>query len=628
MLAVMLMTGVKLPVVMLALALTSGAAEREYRFDGKISREVLENYLSRAVTFTDFLHGKGSVADNLRFLTNTGAKFVGRAIYRWGGEDALPALIETAKPIARQAREADPDMILQAACFEIVTTSVGKLAVPEWLFREFGLPVEGRTFRYEAMLYPDGRRKNQWGQGASVPDMSQLETRMWFLFLAASYIDIGVEAIHFGQVEIMDERDKAHVHWRDLLASVRAYAALHARRHFVLCDAHVPSGGIVCEGRLLLDFHSFPLRIAEVPDKPQEGVLKVGHLDTIYGRSKGGLSPSGWTCTHLPYLVELDNYGVSARPGQPGTPYFTWGYDEISWFAHQPEPYRNDWLRYAWRWMREHDPDGWLQMPGSRTLHAPVGDQRWYWANTRSAATPEGFNQEETIKAIWAEGTPAESIVKSLPGLQGRAEGEASLFSRSLVSTGHLARLEATLAKARRGEPLTIGVIGGSITAGAAASQPEKRYGDRVAAWWRRAFPKANVRFVNAGIGATGSDYGALRAKRDLLSHHPDFVIVEYAVNDPNTQAAAETLEGLVRQVLRETNQPAVLLLFTMHQDGGNAQERQAKVGRHYGLPMVSFRDALWPEIKEGRMLCEVLNYVKFPQNGPDLLGFSRIHFT
>jgi hypothetical protein len=48
---------------MLAFALTSGAAERDDRFDGKISREVLENYLSRAITFTDFLHGKGSVVD-------------------------------------------------------------------------------------------------------------------------------------------------------------------------------------------------------------------------------------------------------------------------------------------------------------------------------------------------------------------------------------------------------------------------------------------------------------------------------------------------------------------------------------------------------------------------------------
>ena len=129
---------------------------------------------SRAVTFTDLLHGKGSVTDNLRFLTNTGAKFVGRTIYRWGGEDALPALLETAKPIALQAHAADADLILQAACFEAVSTSVQKLTVPEWLFREFGQPVEQRKFRYDAMLYPDGRRKDQWGKGYSVPDISQL----------------------------------------------------------------------------------------------------------------------------------------------------------------------------------------------------------------------------------------------------------------------------------------------------------------------------------------------------------------------------------------------------------------------------------------------------------------------
>jgi hypothetical protein len=65
---------------------------------------------------------------------------------------------------------------------------------------------------------------------------------------------------------------------------------------------------------------------------------------------------------------------------------------------------RNEWLRYAWKWLRAHDPNGWLEMPGSRILHAPIGNQWWYWANTRSAATPEGFNQEETIKAIGAAG--------------------------------------------------------------------------------------------------------------------------------------------------------------------------------------------------------------------------------
>jgi len=183
------------------------------------------------------------------------------------------------------------------------------------------------------------------------------------------------------------------------------------------------------------------------------------------------------------------------------------------------------------------------------------------------------------------------------------AQGEESeIFARSLLSVGDTARLQKAITKARRGEMVTIGVIGGSITQGAAASQPEKRYGELVAAWWRKTFPKAKVEFVNAGIGATGSDYGALRVKRDLLSRHPDFVVVEYAVNDPDSDTAAETLEGLVRQILNDPNPIALLLLFTMNQSGGNAQKAHGKVGRHYGLPMVSFRDALWPEIEQGRL--------------------------
>lgn len=182
---------------------------------------------------------------------------------------------------------------------------------------------------------------------------------------------------------------------------------------------------------------------------------------------------------------------------------------------------------------------------------------------------------------------------------------ESVTIQRSLVSPGDSTRIQQALAKARRGEAVTVAVIGGSITQGAKATKPENRYGNLLAAWWQKAFPNTKVKFVNAGIGATGSNYGALRAHRDLLVHEPDFVVVEYAVNDGNVQAAAETLEGLVRQILNLKNRPAIVLLFMMHQGGGNAQEWHAKVGAHYGLPMLSFRDALWPEIKAGTLKWE-----------------------
>ncbi len=393
--------------ILAAILLLAGAthtqAERDYAFDGAISREVLENYLARSVTFMDLLSGKGNVDANIRFLTNTGTKFAGRTIYRWGSEHHLEGLLATAKPIADKVHAADPDIILQASVFEIVTHRVNEIPMPLWLFEEFGLPVETRHFRYEAMLYPDGHRVNHWSPQASVPDMSQLETRMWFVYAVARYVDIGVEAIHFGQVEIMDDRDLLHTHWRNMMARCRAYAKKHARRHLLLCDAHVPSGGIVHDGKLLFDLHSFPLRIEEVADKPHQGVLQVGYLDSIYGRSTGGETPSGWSCDHLPYLVELDNFETTKRPGENVGAHWCWGWDEICWFAHQPEDYRNHWLHYAWNWIRKTDPNGFLQMPASRCLAAPPPEKHWYWGHMPCDDVPDGFGQEKTIKAIWAE---------------------------------------------------------------------------------------------------------------------------------------------------------------------------------------------------------------------------------
>jgi len=179
---------------------------------------------------------------------------------------------------------------------------------------------------------------------------------------------------------------------------------------------------------------------------------------------------------------------------------------------------------------------------------------------------------------------------------------EDAIAMRSLVNTGDLGRLQRVLAKARRGEAVTLGVIGGSITQGAKAARPGNRYANLVADWWRKTFPQSKIELVNAGIGSTGSNYGALRVQRDILVRRPDFVIVEFAANDHPTQSVAETLEGLVRQIIVQPNQPAVMLLFMMNDRGLNAEEWHAKVGHHYGLPMISYRDALWPEIKAGRI--------------------------
>jgi hypothetical protein len=389
-----------------------------FYFDGTISRQTLENYLDRSITMGYFLvpgRPEGYQFpyrnDDVRMIHNMGAKFIGRAIYRWSEESKLsdPAFLEYAKKMVETVHAADPEVIFQGCLFENVSADVNKLTIPAWVFTDFGQPAEERTFSRAEIIKRTAKGKGRGG----VPIINNLETRLWFYYLAASYINIGCEALHLGQVALIGAEDKDLKIYSEFLAKVRAYAKLHARRHWVLLDGHVPSGGMVKDGVSLLDFNSFPMRIKAVPGKwvagnPQEAILEVGHLDALFRRSKGCVSPSGWKCDSLPYLVEFDNFGRGPNPNvaDPKS-MFCWGWDEISWFAQQPEEYRNQWLHYARNWIKKTDPNGHLQMPGTRMISFPNETLRSYFANTKSKACPVGYSQEETIKKIWSA-SPAE----------------------------------------------------------------------------------------------------------------------------------------------------------------------------------------------------------------------------
>ncbi|MGQ8334957.1 hypothetical protein ACUNWD_00280 [Sunxiuqinia sp. A32] len=387
--------------------------QKSHFFDESgISREVLSNYLDRSVTMAFFLvpekpEGRRTYpyhGDDIRLIKNIGAKFIGRSIYRWGGESRLnePEFWEKAKSLIDTLHAFDPEIIFQGCLFEIITEDVNNVKIPDWVFADFGMPVEDRNFSYEAMLNEDSVFVDHWRSRSSVPDISRLESQLWFYYLAGAYMNIGCEAFHLGQVELIGMNDPKREAWAGVLAKIRNYAKKHARRNWVILDAHVPKGDMIKDGVSLIDFNSFPLRIKETPEKPYECKLEVSYLDALYLKSKACVSPTGWTCESLPYLVEFDNYGRGKEPNVADTTsHFVWGWDEISWFTQQEESYRNEWLEYAFNWLKETDSNGHLQMPVSRMISCPNETAGSYRANTKSEACPIGYSQEETIKRIW-----------------------------------------------------------------------------------------------------------------------------------------------------------------------------------------------------------------------------------
>ncbi len=165
---------------------------------------------------------------------------------------------------------------------------------------------------------------------------------------------------------------------------------------------------------------------------------------------------------------------------------------------------------------------------------------------------------------------------------------------------GNLSRIIAAMEKAEAGEKVTIGVIGGSITQGSSASSQNSCYASLLKQWWVDTFPQAEIEFVNAGIGATTSYLGVHRVEEDLLSYEPDFVVVEFSVNDSNNNFFKKSYENLVRRIMCEEYNPAVLLLFMTMDNGTSAQGNDSLIGFQYEIPMISYGNAVLEEIREG----------------------------
>ena len=169
-----------------------------------------------------------------------------------------------------------------------------------------------------------------------------------------------------------------------------------------------------------------------------------------------------------------------------------------------------------------------------------------------------------------------------------------------------LTRLKSCMRRAEAGEELTIGFFGGSITQDSLATKHENCYAYRVFRWWEETFPKAVFLYVNGGIGGTTSHYGVSRVVTDMLMYQPDFVAVDFSVNDDPDEFFQETYEGLIRKMLTWSSKPAVLLLNNVFYDTGkNAQEYHNHVGDWYHLPHVSIRDTVWKRMKAGEFTRE-----------------------
>ena len=153
-------------------------------------------------------------------------------------------------------------------------------------------------------------------------------------------------------------------------------------------------------------------------------------------------------------------------------------------------------------------------------------------------------------------------------------------------------------------ENFTIGFIGGSLTQGGS------KWINAVKEFFENKYPDKNIIVVNAGIGGTTSEYGAMRYKTNILDKNPDLVFIEFAVNDttlPGETEQKEYMESMVRQSLKNSKIPKIIFLYApyptdkdteLYKKWRNGVEWKEEIAAYYGLKSINIYDYIYADYK------------------------------
>lgn len=182
------------------------------------------------------------------------------------------------------------------------------------------------------------------------------------------------------------------------------------------------------------------------------------------------------------------------------------------------------------------------------------------------------------------------------------AGAEEPARARPVVVRGGLPNVAAKL---RSNKPVTMVFLGGSVTRGGG----ERGFAALVPQWVQSRFPRAPITAINSGIMDTDSAFGAARIERDVLSHRPDLLFVEFS-SVAGEEDRLGDIERLVRRAWSSNPTLDIVFLHAMNASQLEAYQSELlppaarqheKVAAHYGIPSIAMGLAPAARIKQGR---------------------------
>jgi lysophospholipase L1-like esterase len=169
------------------------------------------------------------------------------------------------------------------------------------------------------------------------------------------------------------------------------------------------------------------------------------------------------------------------------------------------------------------------------------------------------------------------------------------------LSAGEAKALPKTTALLASGErPVTVVCIGDSITGVYYHTGGRRAYPEMLEIALKRAYPKARVRVINAGISGDTLPGGLARLDRDVLAHRPQLVTIMFGLNDLTRFPRADFKKNLAAMSKRCRAAGAEVLLCTQNSIiAGRSPKALAdfseairEVGRELKLPVADCHKA------------------------------------
>ena len=209
--------------------------------------------------------------------------------------------------------------------------------------------------------------------------------------------------------------------------------------------------------------------------------------------------------------------------------------------------------------------------------------------------------QPATDTSSTAEETSSETASVEETSSEAVSEETSSEETVSKEPEKKVARLQNTYKLLTEDKKLTIGYIGGSITAGGSAKKVIENgkvksesgsvydnYVHRTSKWISSLFPDAEIETINAGISDTTTGFALYRYVDHMMNDDghdiPDLVFVEFTSNDgANSDAIATHLESLVRGIL-DINPYCEIVFISTTVNDNTAKATYQSVAQHYGF--------------------------------------------